>query len=94
MPPANFIGFVNLVVGLIQMAIPGIAGMALLAFVWGLVKFITRAGGDEKGVTEGKKLMLWGIIALFVMISIWGILRFFYGSFSFTRPFGIPQLPT
>lgn len=52
------------------------AGVALLAFFWGLAKFIFRSAGDEKAVEEGKRLMIWGVIALFVMVSVWGIVRF------------------
>lgn len=52
-----------------------IAGLALLAFFWGLMKFISKAG-DEKSHAEGKSLMVWGLIALFVMVSVWGIVYF------------------
>lgn len=48
--------------------------LALLVFFWGLVKFITKAG-DEKSVEEGRNTMVWGLIALFVMISVWGIVN-------------------
>lgn len=75
------------------MVIPVVFSLALLVFIWGLVKFISRTGGDEKAVTEGKKLMIWGLVALFIMVSIWGILRFFYGAFGFSRTFGLPLLP-
>ena len=51
---------------------PALAGLALLVFFWGVVKFIFNAGDEEKR-REGKKFMLWGIIALFVMVSLWGI---------------------
>ncbi len=53
-----------------------VAGVALLVFFWGLAMFIFKVGGDETAVKEGKTLMIWGIIALFVMVSIWGIIRF------------------
>ncbi len=52
-----------------------VAGIALLAFFWGLVKFIF-AQGSETSKAEAKKIMGWGIIALFVMTSIWGIVYF------------------
>lgn len=52
-----------------------VGAIALLVFFWGLVKFISKAGG-ETGIEEGKNIMKWGILALFVMISIWGIIRF------------------
>ena len=91
--PANFSELAKLFTDLMRVAIPVISSLALLVFIWGLVKFISRVGGDEKAIIEGKKLMIWGLIALFIMISIWGILRFFYGSLGFSQTFGFPLLP-
>lgn len=51
-----------------------VTGLAVIFFIGGLAKFILNAG-DEKGREEGKKVMLWGIIALFVIVSMWGIVR-------------------
>ena len=62
--------------GLINPLITILVGVALLVFFWGLVRFIFRVGGDEKAVEEGKRIMIWGLIALFVMISVWGIIGF------------------
>src|SRR3989344_8679743 len=89
----SFGQLVNLFINLIKAVLPVIIGLAVLVLFWGLIKFISRVGGDEKAVTEGKKLMIWGLIALFIMISIWGILRFFSASLGF-RGFGFPSLPT
>src|SRR3989344_3720544 len=89
----SFGQLVNLFINLIKAVLPVIIGLAVLVLFWGLIKFISRVGGDEKAVTEGKKLMIWGLIALFIMISIWGILRFFYGEFGFSKPFDLPFLP-
>ncbi|MDO8590304.1 MAG: hypothetical protein Q7R69_03495 [bacterium] len=65
----------NSIKGLVALALPIVVGLALLAFFWGLVKFIF-AQGDEASKTEAKKIMLWGLIALFVMVSVWGLVRF------------------
>jgi len=92
--PKNFSDLVDIFLNLIRVALPIIVGLALLIFIWGLIKFIFRVGGgDEKAVQEGKKLMIWGLIALFIMISIWGILRFLYGVPGFGGSFGYPVLP-
>lgn len=91
--PRNFTELVEVFLKLIELLIPLIASLAMLAFFWGLVKFIRKAGGDEKAVSEGKNLMIWGLIALFIMVSIWGLLRFFSAEAGFTQ-FGIPLLPT
>ncbi len=68
------------------------AGIALLVFFWGLVKFITKAG-DEAALEEGRRLMLWGIIALFVMVSVWGLTLFIQTNLGIHG--GLPpQVPT
>jgi hypothetical protein len=45
---------------------------AILFFFWGLAKFILSAG-DEEAKDAGKRIMIWGILAIAVMASIWGI---------------------
>jgi len=69
---------------LVDLVIPIVAALALLAFFWGLVKFIAKAG-DEKSHEEGKNIMKWGIIALFVMFSVWGLVFFIQ------RNLGLPE---
>jgi len=91
--PCNFAGLVGVFLDLIKLTIPVIAGLALLVFFWGLVKFISNISGDEKAIKEGKNLMVWGLIALFIMISIWGILRFFYRDIGFGSDLVFPLLP-
>ena len=91
MAPQNFAELINLFNRLILKLVPVLEVLALLVFFWGLVKFIFRIGGDEKAVAEGKKLMIWGLVALFIMVCIWGILSFLSGSFGFTYQF--PLLP-
>ncbi len=61
--------------GVINQLIVIVAGLALLYFFWGLVKFIFHSGSEAEQ-TKGKDIMKWGIISLFVMFSIWGLVRF------------------
>lgn len=92
--PRNFTQLVLIFVDLILAALPLVAGLALLAFFWGMAKFILKAGSEE-GREEGKQIMKWGIVALFVSVSIFGILTFFYHEFGFgNSSFKIPGLPT
>lgn len=51
------------------------AALALLAFLWGLAKFIFKAD-DSSEHESGKNLMKWGLVALFVMVTVWGIIYF------------------
>ena len=65
---------------LITSATPIIIALALLYFFWGLATFILAAGEEEKRAS-GRQMMIWGIIALFVIVSIWGLVGILQGTF-------------
>lgn len=91
--PQDLKGLINLLLtGIINPLLIVLAGLSLLVFFKGLAQFIFTSGGDKPAIEEGKDLMKWGLIALFILVSLLGVIRFFYGSF-FTGAFGIPLLP-
>ena len=49
--------------------------LAIVAFFYGLVKFIANAD-DAAEREKGKNMMLWGMISLVVLVSMWAIVRF------------------
>ena len=59
--------------------IPIVFTLALLFFFWGVAKYIW---GEGMGKEEGKKIMIWGVVALFVMASVWGLVAFIQGEFT------------
>lgn len=68
----TFGDIVNQLVGVINTAIPVVGGLILLAFGWGIFKYIfSNADSAEKGA--GKEIIVWGLVALFVAFSIWGL---------------------
>ncbi len=71
---------VNTVDNLIRAIVPIIMVLAILYFFWGLVKYIQSAGDPEKA-SEGKSIMIYGIIALFVMASVWGLVGILQNTF-------------
>ena len=73
-------GIVNGIGGLVTILTPIVVALALLFFFWGLAKYILSAG-DEESKAAGKNIMIWGIIALFVMISVWGLVQFLGATF-------------
>lgn len=76
----TFGDLVNRALTLVNPVILLIMGLALIFFLWGLAKFIYKSG-DEKSEDEGKQIMIWGITALFVMLSVWGIVELFQYTF-------------
>ena len=71
-----FIGWANVLIALLMT-------LAIVAFFWGLVKYIANAS-DESAKESGKTLMIWGMIALFVMVAFWGIIGYFQNSLGLT----------
>lgn len=64
----------------------GIIGLlitvAIVAFFYGLVKYLFT--GATEGKSDGLRVMLYGVITIFVMVSIWGIVRLLQSTFSVT----------
>lgn len=53
---------------------------ALLAFFYGIVEYIWgKRQGEAKTIKVGNDFMKWGLIALFVMFSVYGIIQLFQG---------------
>ncbi len=46
---------------------------ALFVFGWGIVKLMTAAS-DPKAAKDGKQFIFWGIIGLFILASLYGII--------------------
>ena len=64
------------VIGLINSVIvPVIFALAFLVFIYGVVKYFFIHGGDEAKRAEGRQFMLWGILGLVVLFSIWGFVN-------------------
>jgi phosphate starvation-inducible membrane PsiE len=48
--------------------------IALLVFLWGIFQFLTNTE-DAKNREQGQKNMLWGVIGMFIMFGVYGIIR-------------------
>lgn len=71
--PRTFSDVASIFVGYFTALIPILVGLAVVLFFWGLVKYLWSITGDTKEHEEGRQIMVWGVIAIFVMVSIWGI---------------------
>jgi hypothetical protein len=90
--PTNLKGFIDLFLGLLKIFIPILSGVAFIFFFYGMAKFILSSG-DSKTLADGKKFILYSILAMFVLLSLGGILQFMSDQLEFgkvSRPF-LPQ---
>lgn len=84
-------GLISEIGNIVKALLPIASGLALLGFFWGLAIFIFQAG-DEAAVDKGKRIMKWGLISLFVMFSVWGIISFFQTNLGVQGGAGIVQV--
>ncbi|MCK5021813.1 MAG: hypothetical protein KAR54_01010 [Candidatus Pacebacteria bacterium] len=80
--PENFKALVMIIVNLIIAILPVIVLLALIYFSWGLASFLRNDIGAKK--EEAKQVMINGIIGLFVMSSVWGLVIILTGTFGVT----------
>jgi len=71
----------NLISAFINTLLPLIIALAVLVFVWGVFKYVT-AGDDEEARKSGRQLMINGVIAIFVMVSVWGLVNILVNTFN------------
>lgn len=72
--------------------VPLIFGIAMVLFIWGVVQYVIGTD-DETKKKKGRTYMIWGLIALAVMTSVWGLVRILGNTFGVNTSI-IPQLNT
>lgn len=67
---------------IVNPAIYVVFSLGLLIFVYGVVEFLIALskGGETK---EGKSHMLWGVVGMFIMVSVFGIIHLLNSTFGF-----------
>ena len=71
---------------------PLLFSAALALFIWGIADFIRHADNPEER-SKGKSRILWGLIALFVMVGYLGLTALLKNTF-FDGGLFLPQLYT
>lgn len=88
MPPSQINQIIVNLIGTARLVLVLLFVLALLVFVWGMVKFIFAASNPEK-LKDAKGILWWGIIGMFILASVFGIvvaLQEYFG-------IGAPSIP-
>lgn len=72
--------------------VPLIFAVAFIVFLYGIATAYILNAGNETERAKGHQLMLWGIIAFAVMISIWGLVNVVSNTFGLSGS-SAPELP-
>ncbi len=60
--------------------IPLLFAIAISVFIFGVIKYIRNAE-DSKKREEGRNFMIYGIVSIFVIVSMWGLVGFLRNTF-------------
>ena len=73
--------------------VPVLFAIAFIVFLYGIARAYIFSGGDPGKVAEGHKLLLWGLVAFVVMISVWGLVNVVANTFGLQGAYA-PLLPS
>lgn len=72
----TFASLVSALINLFNTIIPVLVALGLVFFMIGVIRYIRHAGK-----AADRTIILWSLVALFVMMSFWGILRVMSNTF-------------
>ena len=71
--------------------VPLLFSLALAMFIWGVVQYVIN-NDEEAKKDKGKQFMIWGLIALAIMVSVWGVVSILGNTFGLGKNVIIPQV--
>lgn len=75
-----FVDAITKVRQLLNLVSPIIITLAIIAFLWSLLKFIrSKADGKAEDVKQARMGIIWSIVAIFIMLSFLGFVRILQG---------------
>jgi hypothetical protein len=77
-----------LIGGILRPLVPLLIGLAVVLFIYGVLVLVFSEGGEKK--EEGKQYMIWGIVGIFVMVSVWGLVNILKSTFNLSE--NIPRI--
>lgn len=88
----NITQLVTSAANILRLLIPMAFALAIIYFFYGVAKYIGKAG-DPKEAAAGKSIMIYGVIAIAVMASVYGIISYLQTTLGVT-PGGSVTIPS
>lgn len=64
----------------ISSIVPILITLGVIYFIWGVVQYAIAQ--DEEAKTRGRDIMIYGLIALLVIVSMWGLVAILQNTFA------------
>ena len=85
-------GLLNKVRGILDNIVPFLIGLAVFVIIWGIIQYVFHANEEEKRV-EARMYIVWGIVGVFFMLSIWGFVNILVNTFSLNNQIDSGKIP-
>ena len=86
---STFLGQIQVI---LDSVVPFIVGLAVFIVIWGIFNYITHAADEEKRA-QAKQYIIWGVVGVFCMLSVWGFVNILYNSFTLDLQIDPDQIP-
>jgi hypothetical protein len=73
------IGFMNLII------VPVIFALTFFIFVFGVLKYFIFHGSNDAEREHGRQFVLWGILGMVLMFSVWGVVNLLLSTLGVAR---------
>ncbi len=83
----SFLSIINTIV------LPIIISVSFITFVWGVYNYFIAGGANPEKRREGTKFLMYGIVGLAIIFSVWGLVAVFSSVFNLTG-YSAPVYPT
>jgi len=84
-------GVLTIISRILNTVIPILITLGVIFFIWGVIQYVTAK--DEEKQKEARQTMIYGIIGLFVIVSIWGLVGLLTKTFGINPAGGGPGFP-
>lgn len=77
---SNAWGFLSTIQGLLNAVVPILISLGIVYLVWGIVQYMI--GDSEEAKTKGKERVIFGLVGLAIIISVWGLVSIITKTFN------------
>ena len=87
----DIVGVIGKVSSILNAVVPVIIGLAVVYFLWNVANYVFKGDGAD----DARKGMIWGIIGIVVMVSVWGLVALVQDSLDIrgSAAESVPTLP-
>lgn len=86
-------GLVNKFINIGNTVVTILISFAVIWIIFNVVRYLVIGGSSEEGRKTAGHAILWGVIGLFVILSIWGLVRIFSNTFQTDRNAPVNEFP-